>query len=165
MAAVRDKIWFASPGRVAQSFKWCLYDDTGPLEYEPGTLRFSGKKGTILCSDVVALTLVCQRVPWLSLLFTAVGLVALTSSGLMSYFTWQNPVTIPFLIGLMVVNFLVAGPVQWVEVVFMGQHDEAQKAFFLDGSGGGLARLCGSTRRLYRDLSKVVLDSSKLGSA
>jgi hypothetical protein len=160
MANVHDNIWFAGAGKITSRFKWCLYDDTGAMQFDPESIRFSGRKGPVVCSKVVGISLVRQSVPWLSILFTAGLLIALTSSGLMTFFTWQNPETVPLLIGLTVIYALIAGPVHWVEVGYVNENGDAQKAYFLDGSSGGFARLFGATRRLHRELRTVVLQSS-----
>jgi hypothetical protein len=157
MANVQDNIWFAGPVTIARLFKWCLYDDTGSIQYGPENVRFTGRKGNTLCSKVVGISLVRQPIPWLSILFTAVLLVAMTSSGLMTFFTWENPATIPLVIGFILLYAWIAGPVQWVEVDYVDESGAAQKAYFLDGGGGGFARLFGATRRLHGELRAVVL--------
>lgn len=160
MANVHENIWFARAGRISQRFKWCLYDDSGSLSAEPGSLRFQGKREAVLRSKIVAISLVRQPIPWLSILFAAGLLVAGTSSGLMKVFTWKNPATIPLMLGLIAFYAVVSGPVQWIEVEYVDEKGDKQRAYFLDGGGAGAARLFGATGRLHRQLQNVVLQSS-----
>jgi hypothetical protein len=159
MATVYKSIWFASAAKFSRLFKARLYDDTGSLSGEPGSLRFQGNRGSVVCSKVVGISLVRQPIPWFSILFTAGLLVALTSSGFMKFFKWDNSATIPLLAALIVFYVVVAGPVQWVEISYLDEKGDTQRAYFLDGGGGGVARLFGATRKLHGELQTVVLQS------
>jgi hypothetical protein len=93
------------------------------------------------------------------MLLAAGVLVVLPSSGLMRFFTWQNPATVPLVIGLFLLCVVVAGPIPWVEVECRDEKGAQQQAYFLDGSGGGLGRLFGGTERLRAELKSTVLGS------
>src|SRR5690242_12264708 len=115
MSNVHTNIWFASPSRISQSLKWCIYDDIGKLTAQPGSLHFKGRSGELSLSKIVNTSLVRQPMHWLSILMSAALMIAGISVGLTSWLTWQNPVTIPLIVGLLVVFTFIAGPVQWIE--------------------------------------------------
>jgi len=156
MIVVRSNIWVADAARIGNRFKWRLYDDTGLLTAESGTVRFDGKRSQVVCSQVIRINLICQPFPWLTILLAAAVLIALPFSSLTSYFTWQNPATIPLIAGIIIFTIVVAGLVQWVEVEYSDEQGDSQKVFFLDGSGWGYARLFGATGRLHRALQDAV---------
>lgn len=155
----RDDIWFATADRISQWFKWSLCDDTGPLSAEPGVLRFQGKKCERVMTKIVSLSVVRQTTPWLSILFGLGLVVACISFGVMSFFTWENPATIPLLIGLAAFNFAVIGPVAWVEVEYRNEQGQAEKAYFMNGRAI-LTRLFGASDTLRREIQQALAVST-----
>ena len=154
MTTVRANVWMASPEHIGRSFKWWLHQDAGQLQLAPGPLRFRGRSRDLSMPTVVAVSLVRQRVPWLSILL-GIGLAAaVISSGLFRTATWDDPITVGLFFGLSVFVFLATGPVQWVKVEYRDGAGASEVAYFLEGAG--LSRFFGGTRKLYAEIQAAV---------
>jgi hypothetical protein len=134
-----------------------MLDDRGPLELFPRRVRFAGRKGIVDCNNVRALAPVRQTIPWLSLVIGNMLVLGMISGGFTSFFTWQNPATIPLLVGLNALSLLAAGPTKWVRVDYLGLAGEERRAYFTDGSAFGWGKVFGGASKLLEEMRAKVL--------
>jgi hypothetical protein len=149
--------WYATEKRLRSPFRLSMLDDRGPLELSPRRVRFTGRKGVVDCQHVQALTPVRQAMPWLSLIVADLLIVAMIAGGVMSFFTWHNPATVPLLVGLNAFFLMVAGRTKWVLVEYRGPSGDERRAYFTDGSAFGWGQLFGGVSRLLEEMSAKVL--------
>jgi hypothetical protein len=84
-------------------------------------------------------------------------MAGIISAGLTSFFTWQNPATVPLLLVLSAFFVLVAGLRKWVRAKYVGPSGESRQVYFTDGSGFGLGAIFSGTKRLYDNMRATVL--------
>ena len=156
MGTERESVWMASPEHIGRSFKWWGYEESGALHIACGNLRFRGRGRELLMPAVVAVSLVRQPIPWLTIL-VAIGLPAIgISVGAFTTLRWDDPSTIIAFLGISVFFFLAAGPVQWIKVEYRDEGGADGVVYFLNGSG--LSRFFGGTRKLYKEIQGIVFN-------
>jgi hypothetical protein len=109
---------------------------------------FSGTEGELDIRTVKSVSIVRRPIPWLSLAFDNAIFLLFVVGGLTSYFTLDNAVTVPFILGGNALILLLLWRVRWVEIEYTDRADQTQGAYFTDGSSSGWARRLGGADAL-----------------
>jgi hypothetical protein len=135
-------------------------DDRGVLELFPQRVRFTGRRGTVDCPEVQAVDLVRQRIPWLSVLIGNALILGWIFSGGTSFFTLDNPATVPFLVLLNVFLLWAMGSMRWARVEYRDASGDRRVACFSDGRAFGWGSIAGGTTQLFEVMKAAVLANS-----
>ena len=161
MSQLFDRAFYATPKTVSGLLMFKDYDDRGSLYVSPGGIQFVGRKVDFSVHKVVAVSLVRQQIPWLSvavvnsiLVAVLVALWSATASDLSSLLHDLAP-----LIAVNLVVLLVHARDKWVKVDYEEEPNTRQSVCFSDSSMRGWRGLFGGTKDLYR----AIQDRGRVG--
>ncbi|MCI0378005.1 MAG: hypothetical protein L0215_10385 [Gemmataceae bacterium] len=131
--AVRTNIFYSGEVYFRRWFRFWGMEARGQLQLSRNCLRFSSGTVQIDCQPTNA------RMVWQSsmlgyYLISNCVIVAGISARVFETLTWDNPATIPLLIGMNLLIFLIHGPVYWVEVESKATDGAVKRLYFRDGS-------------------------------
>ena len=150
-------VWYASESRWHSQMRISPRDDLGFLEPGPGRLRFVGRKMPLDCPEVQSISLVPQPLPWLSLLLGDAVVLVMMGMGAFSFFTLNNPMSIPMIVGLNLLAVLMSRSIRWIVVDYVTSEGNFLRAYFTAGTAmGGVSRRS-DTVKLFDALRESIL--------
>ncbi len=146
-------VWLATRARIESGTRFKMYDDCGALERAGDTLRFNGRKRTLVIRDITAVQLVRQRPNWMSIgiALAATALLALGAN----YVDPSRSLTADLLVlaAAALFGLYINAKLKWVCVSFRDENGTAVEACFTDGSSFGWGGIAGGTKRLFDALA------------
>ncbi|MFL5242282.1 MAG: hypothetical protein ACJ8FY_09260 [Gemmataceae bacterium] len=113
------------------------FSDRGALDVLPDHFEYRGKKSRVFISKVIAVSLVRQRFPWVTIVPTSMVLVPV-----MCFFANLGPAglaaCLPAL-GALIYFGWMSMSFKWVKVEYRHESNQTRKAYFRDGSWNGWA--------------------------
>jgi hypothetical protein len=158
-----DDAFYAIPTTVSEILSFKDYDDRGSLEVSPDGIRFVGRKVNFTVRKVVAVSIVRQQIPWLTIAVVNVvvvaGLVAVWTATALDLSSLLPGLAI--LVAVNVVVILMHARDKWVKVDYEDEPSAGQSVCFADDSMRGWRGLFGGTKDLYR----AIHDHRSVGDA
>jgi hypothetical protein len=140
-------VWYAGRDKIESVTKFIVFDDRGTLKLDPGALRYAGRKQTLEMRDIVDVSMVKQRVNWVTYVIT----VSIASVYLL--FQGFSPIAIALIMAVAVgLGALIGANTKWVRVTWR-HGDGTKEAYFADGSLLGWGGLFGGTTRLFNAIA------------
>ena len=140
-------VWYAGKDRIESVTKFIVFDDRGTLSVAPGRLRYAGRKHKFDIADVLDVSMVKQRVNWVTYVFT-VGIASV-------YLLLQgySPIAVVLIMAVAVgLGVLIGANTKWVRVTWRGAGG-THEAYFADGALLGWGGLLGGTTRLFNAIA------------
>lgn len=145
-------VWLATPSKFHRPLKMFPYDEQGRLQVARNEIRFVGNRKSMLISKIEQLNLVRQPAPWLNWVVSN-GLIILgIASGFFKTITWQDPLTVPLLVGINLFMVLIWWTDKWVAVEYLDDAGQPQKLFLNDGTMFGWGAHFGGTKKIHSAL-------------
>lgn len=140
-------ILYASKEKINSASKLVIFDDRGTLDISSGGLKFSGKKNNIQINKINNISIVKQKINWITYFILNVLIL------LCFLFIGIN---IFFLIILLIISngvgLLIGSSTKWILVEYFDQDKTLKKAYFADGSMFGWSGLFGGTQKIYETI-------------
>lgn len=148
-------VWFATRDTIESAIKLKMFNDSGALEVAVDSLRFSGRKQTLVIRDVADFRLVSQRPNWLAIVIVFAGMAMLAV--LAGYLQPGRSLMVDLLVlaAAAVFGIYANSRVRWVRVSYRGDDGAAHEAYFTDGSSYGWGGITGGTRKLFDKLNTM----------
>lgn len=154
MSSQMRSVWFATQDRIQSKRKGIVFDDTGTLQVTTDNLSFVGRKYNIHVSHIHNVSLVQQRIPWVT--YIVVNILALVP---MAVYTAQVPtLSVMYILSLVLLNLagiLIGRSTKWALVVYKDGDQISRCAYFADGSLFGWRGIFGGTKELYQVLKAI----------
>ena len=140
-------VWYAGKDKIESVTKFIVFDDRGTLTVAPGRMRYAGRKNSLDITDVLDLSLVKQRVNWVTYVIT----VSIASVYLL--FQGFSPIAVVLIMAVAVgLGVLIGANTKWVRVAYRAGAG-TKEAYFADGSLLGWGGLLGGTTRLFNAIA------------
>lgn len=156
-------VWYATPEKVNSMTKLIVFSDRGPLDVFQDRVEYHGKTFAISMPNIVAVSLTAQRIPWVTyLLSNIVGIACFAvifavrlNRGVGGTMLWRNlGVIAAILVMGNLIGLLGSTSTKWISVEYKDESNNAQTAYFADGSLLGWGGILGGTSALYRAIQR-----------
>lgn len=150
MAKQAIAVWYATPKKFHSLWRWSSRSQRGEIEVSPQRITFAGGETRLDLQAVQSVEIVNRPVPWLSLAIDNCLILLFIVGRLTSTYTLNNPATIPFVVIVNLVFYLMLRRIKWVDVEYCDESGHSQHAYFTDGSSFGRARALGGADQLCK---------------